>query len=59
VAAEPEAGPVTLKVSESAPVPEKPDVLMEVELPELDEALLAKMFAKLASHGMTLQYLAG
>ena len=34
-------------------------MLTEVELPESDEALLAKMFANLASHGMTLQHLAG
>jgi hypothetical protein len=58
VAAEPETGPVRLKVCEPDPVPEKPDVLTEVELPEFDEALLAKMFANLASHGMTLQHLA-
>ena len=59
VAAEPETAPVRLKVYEPDPVPETPDVLTEVELPEFDEALLAKMFANLASHGMTLQHLAG
>ena len=31
---------------------EKSDVLTEVELPEFDEALLTKVFANLASHGM-------
>ena len=56
VAAEPETGPVRLKVYEPDPVPETPDVLTEVELPEFDEALLAKVFANLASHGMTLQH---
>jgi len=59
VAAEPETGPVRLKVYEPDPVPEKPDVLTEVELPEFDEALLAKMFANRTSHGMTLQDLGG
>jgi hypothetical protein len=59
VAAEPETGPVRLTVYEPDPVPETPDVLTEVELPEFDEALLAKMFANLASHGTTLQHLAG
>jgi hypothetical protein len=59
VAAEPETGPVRLKAYEPDPVPEKPDVLTEVELPEFDEELLAMMFANLASHGMTLQDLAG
>jgi hypothetical protein len=59
VAAEPETGPVRLKIYELDPVPETPDVLTEVELPEFDEALLAKMFANLALHGMTLQHLAG
>jgi hypothetical protein len=38
---------------------EKSDVLTEVELPEFDEALPTKVFANLASHGMTLQHLAG
>jgi len=42
MAAEPETGPVRLKVYEPDPVPETPDVLTEVELPEFDEALLAK-----------------
>jgi hypothetical protein len=59
VATEPETGPVRLKVYESDPVPETPDVLSDVELPEFDDALLAKMFANLAAHGMTLQDLAG
>jgi hypothetical protein len=48
-----------LKVYEPDLVPETHDVLKEVELPEFDQALLAKMFANLASHGMTLQHLAG
>jgi hypothetical protein len=59
VAAEPETGPVRLKIDEPDPVPETPDVLTEVELAEFNEALLAKMFAILALHGMTLQHLAG
>ncbi len=54
VGAEPETEPVKLKVYE----PES-DVLTEFKLPEFDEALLAKMFANLASHGMTLQHVAG
>ena len=52
-AASPE--PVKLKVYEPEP---KPEVLKEVELPEFDAALLAKMFANLAAHSMTLQDLA-
>ena len=40
-------------------MPEEPDVLTGVDLPEFDEALLAKMFANQASHGMTWQDLAG
>ena len=48
-----------MKVYEPDLVPETHDVLKEVELPEFDQALLAKMFANLASHGMTLQHLAG
>jgi hypothetical protein len=57
VAAEPETRPVRLKVYKPDPVPERPDVLTEVELPKFDEELLAKMFADLASDGMTLQHL--
>jgi hypothetical protein len=34
-------------------------MLTEVEVPEFGEALLAKTFANLAPHGMTLQHLAG
>jgi hypothetical protein len=34
-------------------------LLTEVELTEFDEALLARMFANLAAHGMTLHDLAG
>jgi hypothetical protein len=58
LAPEPEVSPepVELKVYEPDPVP---DVLSEVELPEFDDTLLAKMFANLAAHGMTLQDLAG
>jgi hypothetical protein len=59
VAAKPETGPVRLKVYETDPEPETHDVLTQVELPEFDEALLAKTFANLAAHGMTLQDLAG
>ena len=54
--AEPELEPVQLKVFEPA---REPDALKEFEVPEFDEALLAKMFANLAAHGMTLQDLAG
>jgi hypothetical protein len=53
---EPVPEPVNLKVYEPEPQPEE---LAEVGLPEFDEALLAKMFANLAAHGMTLQDLAG
>jgi hypothetical protein len=41
------------------PETQTPEVLTEVKLSEFDEALLAKMFANLAAHGMTLQDLAG
>jgi hypothetical protein len=46
VVREPETEPIKLKVYEPDPLPENPDLLTEVELPEFDEALLAKMFAK-------------
>jgi hypothetical protein len=59
LAPEPETEPVMLRVYEPEPETETPDVLKEVELPEFDEALLAKMLANLAAHGMTLQDLAG
>ena len=54
-----EPEPATLKVYKPEPEPEKPEVLTKVEVPDFDEALLAKMFANLAAHGMTLQDLAG
>jgi hypothetical protein len=56
---EPDTEPVKGKVYEPQTEIETPDSLTEVELPEFNEALLAKMFANLAAHGMTLQDLAG
>jgi hypothetical protein len=41
------------------PEREQDEVKEGVELPEFDDALLAKMFANLAAHGMTPQDLAG
>jgi hypothetical protein len=59
---EPEATaePVVLKVHRPEPEPavEKPAIQEDLDLPKFDEELLAKMFANLAAHGMTLADLA-
>jgi hypothetical protein len=47
-----ESEPFVLRVH--APEPEKPEILKDVEMPEFDEELLAKMFANLAAYGMSL-----
>jgi hypothetical protein len=49
-------GAVTLKVRHPDPEPEALSVVDDIEF---DETLIAKMFANLAAHGMTLQDLAG
>jgi hypothetical protein len=50
--------PVKLKVHEPEPEPETDGVLTADEI-VFDEELIAKMFANLAAHGLTLKDLAG
>jgi hypothetical protein len=57
-AAKPEPEPVVLKVHQPEPEPAA-DILADVEMPEFDEKLLARMFANLAANGMTIADLAG
>lgn len=48
-----------LKLHAPEPEPQRPEIPVDVDMPAIDEVLLAKMFANLAANGMSVQDLAG